>query len=548
MKKFLSLLLAALMLLSFVACADENAAESGDHASEETTEETTEETKSVVELPDVKGKPEAEAIEAIKAAGYNYVKTVACYKEGSTKGNVVAQSLTPGKVYEADKEIIISVSNGLSVKDSAASEINDPLLAAREELAVGANADYKPVNYEHMNAIWLSQLDLIPVYYDDEAKLQRTEDDFTAKINTIMENIANSGFNTVMVQVHPDCDSMYVSKNFPWSDYLNGNSNRDGSGNLITDVAEDITARTYGNTSLYDLMPIMIDAAHKNNLSFQAWINPMRGFTIEEMDYVNDAYTIKQWYNDAEKKESYLFHTASRYYLNPAYEEVRNYIASVASEICRYYDVDGVHIDDYFYPSAALEYDAEEFAAQTEFSTLNAYRKNNINLLVKALYDAVKAENKDMLFGISPAGNIENNMNTLAADVQTWCSVDGYTDYICPQIYFGFNHATVPFDKLSQRWIDMTTAESVKVVLGVTLHKAGVVDKYAGAGKDEWVNDPELTKKSYEWIQANIDKVDGVCMFSYQYIFDAVTGERTEYTKAFTDAALPVIKAMSWGE
>ncbi len=542
MKKFLCILLAMLMTLSFVAC------ENGDkeNASSETTEETTEEAVKVTELPDVKGKPEQEAIDAIKAAGYNFVKTVACYKEGTTAGNVVAQSLTPGKVYAADKLVVISVSNGLTVKDSAATEIIDPLLAGRQELEVGANSDYTPLNYDHMNAIWLSQLDLIPVYYDDEAKLQRTEDDFEAKINKIMKNIADSGFNTVMVQVHPDCDSMYISKNYPWSDYLNGNSNRDGSGNLITTVPEDITARTYGNTSLYDLMPIMIEAAHANKLSFQAWINPMRGFTLEEMEYVNDGYTIKQWYNDAEKKESYLFNTTSRYYLNPAYEEVRNYIASVASEICRYYDVDGVHIDDYFYPSGAPEYDAEEFAAQTEFATLNEYRKNNINLLVKSLYNAVKAENKNMLFGISPAGNIENNMNTLAADVKEWCSVDGYTDYICPQIYFGFKHATAAFDKLSQRWIDMTTAENVKVVLGVTLHKAGVLDKYAGAGRNEWIEDTELTKKSYEWIQANTDKVDGVCMFSYQYLFDAVTGERTEYTTAFVDAALPVIKAMTW--
>ncbi len=541
MKRFLCVLLAALMLVSLVACTE-------DKKPEETSEETTEETVEVLELPDVKGKPEQEAIDAIKAAGYTNVKTVACFKEGTTAGNVVNQSLTAGKVYEGDKLIVLTVSNGLDAVASAKTEITDPLLAAREELAVGANSDYQPVNYEHMNAIWLSQLDLIPVYYDEATKLQRTEDDFAAKIDTIMKNIAESGFNTVMVQVHPDCDSMYISKNFPWSDYLNGNSNRDGAGALIDETAENVVARSYGNTSMYDLMPIMLDAAHKYELSFQAWINPMRGFTLEEIDYVNDAYPIKQWYNDAEKKESYLFKTKSRYYLNPAYEEVRSYIASVASEICRYYDVDGVHIDDYFYPSAAPEYDAKEYAAQTQFTTLNEYRKNNINLLVKGIYDAVKAENKNMLFGISPAGNIENNMNTLAADVKKWCSEDGYTDYICPQIYFGFRHATVPFDKLSQRWIEMTTAESVKVVLGVTLHKVGKADQYAGAGSQEWIEDTELAKKSYEWIQANTDKVDGVCLFSYQYMFNAVTGERTEYTKDMVDNMLIALKALNWGE
>lgn len=539
MKKLLIMLLALCMTLSMAACG-------GDTDKDAASEEISEESVTVSELPDVKGMTVDEALSAVEEAGYTNVKTVLCHKEGSTKDTVVAQSKTPGAVYDGNGIIVLQVSNGLTAAESAKTEIIDPLLEAREELEQGANADYKPLNYDNMKAMWLSQLDLIPVYYDEENGLQRTEDDFAAKIDTVMKNLKDSGFNTVVVQVHPDCDSMYLSEYYPWSDYMNGNSNRKADQELKDDDAAKITATTYGNTSLYDLMPIMIDAAHKYELSFQAWINPMRAYAINEIEFVNDSYLIKQWYNDPEKSQTYLFQTTRRVYLNPAYEEVRQYIVNVATEICRYYDVDGVHMDDYFYPDNDPIYDAAAFEAQDDFITLIEFRRNNINTLVKQIYDAVKAENPDMLFGISPGGNINTNMNSLAADVKTWCSTPGYVDYICPQIYFGFEHATVPFDKLSQDWINLNTEESVDMVLGLCMHKIGREDQYAGAGRYEWQENSDILKRSFEWMAERLDTVDGFCIFSYQYMFNPVTGEKVDYTTAEVDGFLPVMQGINW--
>ena len=539
MKKLLIMLLALCMTLSMAACG-------GDTDKDAASEEISEESVTVSELPDVKGMTVDEALSAVEEAGYTNVKTVLCHKEGSTKDTVVAQSKTPGAVYDGNGIIVLQVSNGLTAAESAKTEIIDPLLEAREELEQGANADYKPLNYDNMKAMWLSQLDMIPVSYDEENGLQRTEDDFAAKIDTVMKNLKDSGFNTVVVQVHPDCDSMYLSEYYPWSDYMNGNSNRKADQELKDDDAAKITATTYGNTSLYDLMPIMIDAAHKYELSFQAWINPMRAYAINEIEYVNDSYLIKQWYNDPEKSQTYLFQTTRRVYLNPAYEEVRQYIVNVATEICRYYDVDGVHMDDYFYPDNDPIYDAAAFEAQDDFITLIEFRRNNINTLVKQIYDAVKAENPDMLFGISPGGNINTNMNSLAADVKTWCSTPGYVDYICPQIYFGFEHATVPFDKLSQDWINLNTEESVDMVLGLCMHKIGREDQYAGAGRYEWQENSDILKRSFEWMAERLDTVDGFCIFSYQYMFNPVTGEKVDYTTAEVDGFLPVMQGINW--
>lgn len=545
MKKIIALLLAALMLVGFAACSD------GDEPAQSSDPSATSSEEAVNELPSVVGKTAEEAVAAISAAGYTNVKTVYAHKDGVAKDVVIAQSKTADAVYDADALILLQISNGLSAEDSAKTPIEDPLLAGRETLSAGANADYQPLNYDNIKGIWLSQLDLIPAYYDYDNEVQRTEDDYVAKIDKIMSNIKDCGFNTVFVQVHPDCDSMYVSSLYPWSDYLNGNSNRNQNQVLLSDDAKVLADRSYGNTSLYDPMPIMIEAAHKYGLSFQAWINPMRGYALDEVAYVNDSYTIKQWYNDEEKSSTYLFQTKTRLYLNPAYEEVRQYIVDVAVEICRYYDVDGIHLDDYFYPDNNTQYDKTAFNAQKDsedgFDNVLAFRRNNVNLLVKALHDAVKAENKDMLFGISPGGNIQTNMTSLCADVETWCSTDGYIDYIMPQIYWGFDHATAAFDAMCDKWITLTTAESVDVIIGTCMHKIGKEDTYAGEdGKTEWIDKDDILKRSFEWIERNKEYVDGTCVFSYQYLFDVLTGEQVEYTKAQADNYLPVMQALAW--
>lgn len=536
MKKTLSLILALILLLGFTSCTDEEVIESSEE---------------IAVIPDVAGKTAEEAVKAMSDAGYTNVKTVSAHKAGVNKNIVIAQSVSAGVAFDTDALVILSVSNGLSAEESAKTPIADPLLDSREELSVGANADYKPLNYDNVIGIWLSQLDLIPVYYDYEKDVQRTQDDYSARLDKIMSNIKESGFNTVYVQVHPDCDSMYLSKLYPWTDYLNGNSNRDQYQTLLSEDTSVLADRSYGNTSLYDPLPIMIEAAHKYGLSFQAWINPMRAYALDEVAYVNDSYKIKQWYNDAEKKNTYLFQTHTRLYLNPAYEEVRQYIVDVAAELCRYYDVDGIHMDDYFYPDKNASYDKAAFEAQKDNedgkATLSDFRKYNVNVLVKALYDAVKSENKDMLFGISPGGNISRNMTELSADVQTWCRLSGFIDYIIPQIYWGFDHKTAAFDSMSEQWINMKTADSVDLIIGIGMHKIGKTDSYAGdTGKTEWIDKNDILKRSFEWVDANIEDIDGTCIFSYQYMFDPLTGERVEYTKTETDGFLPVMQSLQW--
>lgn len=125
----------------------------------------------------------------------------------------------------------------------------------------------------------------------------------------------------------------------------------------------------------------------------------------------------------------------SYYYLNPGYSESNELISAGVKEIVCNYDVDGIHIDDYFYPTTNASFDKDAFSA-SGYSSLSAFRTDNCTKTVKALYSAVKETNSTALFGIAPQGNIQNNYDFMYADVRTWCAGRDYIDYIMPQIYF----------------------------------------------------------------------------------------------------------------
>jgi len=112
--------------------------------------------------------------------------------------------------------------------------------------------------------------------------------------------------------------------------------------------------------------------------------------------------------------------------------------------------------------------------------------------MVKRMYEAVHSANPRVLFGISPQGNTDNNYNDLYADVFTWVSTEGCCDYICPQIYFGFENGALPYAETVDKWDKLVTSDNVKLVIGLAAYKSGTEDKYAGAGSSEWINSTDI--------------------------------------------------------
>ncbi|MDE5946383.1 MAG: family 10 glycosylhydrolase, partial [Oscillospiraceae bacterium] len=231
--------------------------------------------------------------------------------------------------------------------------------------------------------------------------------------------------------------------------------------------------------------------------SVHVWINPLRCQTAEEFKKISDEFITKKWFNEFEGE--YIVNVDGRMWLNPAYSEVTELIVNGIIEIIKKYDADGIHIDDYFYPTVSEDFDAKPFSESGE-SDLSKWRIENINKLVSEIFSAIKDYDEDILFGISPQGNINQNYNSQFADVKKWCSEAGFCDYIVPQIYFGFKNDSCPFDEVFNQWYDMTKESDISLIIGLAVYKQGKEDKWAGAGQNEWIDDPDVIKKQQDFI------------------------------------------------
>lgn len=380
---------------------------------------------------------------------------------------------------------------------------------------------YTPLNYKNLKAMWLSQFDMQYIYSD--GKRQRDKADYTARVNEIMTNIASLGFNTVIVQLRPYADSFYPSEIYPPSSVVTGSYSADFN---------------------YDPTEILVNLAHQNGLSFQAWINPMRCMKESEIKDVSDNYAIKQWYTDGNKNIA-LYN--GRLYLDPASEESRSLIINGIDEIIKKYDVDGIHIDDYFYPTASPDFDSanyDEYLKNGGTMALADFRKDRLNKLIKGIYSKVKSNHSSLLFGISPAGIVGNTLSAYA-DVYTWGKEYGYADYICPQIYFGFEHETQDFVKLCRQWQDIVTNKNVGLIIGMSLEKANTkYDKWAGDGQYEWEENNDILKRCLEYTMT-LEKCTGAAYFSYQFFY-GVTGNDITPCNDEKENLLPVLKYADW--
>jgi len=364
----------------------------------------------------------------------------------------------------------------------------------------------------YMKAVWITQFDLKNILLDGD--IQRDKESFLALSEAMFDNIVKDGYNTVIVQARPYADSFYYSDIYPTSNYVTGK---------------------FGIAAIYDPFALLVDLAHDKGLEIHAWLNPMRAMTVKEIKDVPNGYIIKKWYDDSDKNGKYLVEIEGRLYLNPAYEEVRSLIASGAGEVAEKYNIEGVHIDDYFYPTTEESFDREaydEYKNNGGTDSLDKFRNNNLDLMVSEMYTAIKDSNKKIVFGISPAGNIDNTYKLMYADVYKWCSEDGYIDYICPQIYFGLEHETHDFISVYNTWSNIVTNENVKMTVGITLGKAiAGVDNYAGSGKNEWSENKDVIKRCLEYLKTR-ENCSGIFLFCYQHMYDPISGESVEATKA----------------
>ncbi|MEG0166965.1 MAG: family 10 glycosylhydrolase [Ruthenibacterium sp.] len=346
-------------------------------------------------------------------------------------------------------------------------------------------ADMNALQYR---AIWISYL---------EWKLFDTssQEAFTQSIGDVFDKCAAAGLNCVIVQVRPFGDAMYKSALFPWSHLITG---------------------TQGKDPGFDPFAIMVTEAHSRKLAIEAWVNPYRvqlnEKTPEKLAKNNPALTHPEW---ALASEDGL-------YYNPALPEVQKMIVDGAMEIVNNYEVDGIQFDDYFYPTTDAAFDLDSYLALANGTELSAWRRENVNTLVRTVYAAIKAAKPTVQFGISPQGNNDQNYNAQYSDVALWLSTPGYVDYIMPQVYWGYGYTQqngsnrFAFENVTKEWAALPRDASVSLAIGLGAYRIGVGD---GGQNDQkqWESGHNLADM-LDTLSATTG-VEGFAIYRYEQLF-----------------------------
>ena len=261
-----------------------------------------------------------------------------------------------------------------------------------------------------------------------------------------LNSLQGAGINAIIFQVRPEADALYASQLEPWSRFLTG-------------------VQGQAPSPYWDPMQFMIDECHKRGMEFHAWINPYRVKTSLKSELsANHLYNIHpEWfvtYNN-------------QLFFDPALPESRRHICMVVADIVSRYDVDAIHMDDYFYPYPAKGMDFPDDASFARygggFTNRADWRRSNVNILIQKIHETIRGLKPWVKFGISPFGIYRNekndplgsktnglqNYDDLYADVLLWAR-NGWVDYNIPQIYWQIGHPAADYETLVKWWAKNT--------------------------------------------------------------------------------------------
>lgn len=271
-----------------------------------------------------------------------------------------------------------------------------------------------------------------------------------------------NGINVMIVQVRPAADALYPSSIEPWSEFLTGKQGLPPS-------------------PFYDPLEFMITETHKRGMEFHAWLNPYRAVFNLLHSSVSPSHLTKT------HPEWFLVYGDKKYF-NPGLPEVRTHMARVVKDLVSRYDLDGIHMDDYFYPYRIT---GKEFPDQKDFLKYGKgmnkenWRRSNCDSVIMLVHDIVRSTNPHMKFGVSPFGVWRNksqdpmgsdtkagqtNYDDLYADILLWLQ-KGWIDYVVPQLYWERGHKLADYDVLLNWWNEHTYGKHLYIGMGI--YRAG---------------------------------------------------------------------------
>lgn len=246
--------------------------------------------------------------------------------------------------------------------------------------------------------------------------------------------------------------------------------------------------------------------------SFQSFLNKI---PVKLSD--NNPF-LKFKFGENDELKSSVVELAGEKFYNPYSPNIRKLVVDGVKEIVENYEVDGIHLDDYFYPTEQEDFDkpfyenyCKKIDKESKPIDIEEFRRSNINSLISSIYSTIKSINKNVEFGVSPRCNIEYDLKT-GADVVSWTQNSGYIDYICPQIYMNFEHPSFPFEETARKWRDLVKEKSIKLYLGLGVYKAG-----SDLDNGTWKKNDILAKEVECGRNINCD---GFALYSFDSLFE----------------------------
>lgn len=320
----------------------------------------------------------------------------------------------------------------------------------------------KPVSEVGVRGVWISTV--FNIDWPSQAAIGNEERQKKEYVD-LLDQLQQAGINTVFVQVRPTADSIYPSSIVPWSNVLTGTS---------------------GKAPNYDPLQFVIEETHKRGMEFHAWFNPFRASTGTDASKLANNHVAKE-------HPEWIVKYGGKLYINPGIPAARAHIMDAVMEVVENYNIDGVHMDDYFYPSGETK--TNKFPDDATYKAYNSkninnkddWRRDNISQFVEQLGQKIHATKPSISYGVSPFGVWRNKASdplgsdtkagmtaydSTYADVRKWIKNE-WIDYVIPQVYWSLSRSEVRYDILADWWADQVKGTNVKLYIGHAAYKLG---------------------------------------------------------------------------
>ena len=338
---------------------------------------------------------------------------------------------------------------------------------------------------------------------------QKMQETLISQLNILQE----AGINAIIFQIRPEADALYASKYEPWSRFLTGVQGK-------------------APNPYWDPLQFMIDECHKRNMELHAWINPYRAKTKGTASVAGNHPT--KLYPDR------FIEYDGQLYFDPGFPENRAYICRIVKDILERYDVDAIHMDDYFYPypspGKAIRDDVSFAQYGTGYANREDWRRNNVNQLIKEMHETIRATKPWVKFGISPFGIYRNqkndpngsqtnglqNYDDLYADILLWVN-NGWVDYNIPQVYWEIGHPAADYQELVKWWA--THADNRPLFIGQDVMRTV---------KNADLQNPNIHQQARKMqLQRSYPAIEGSCQWYAAAVVDNPSNYRTTLTRYY---------------